>query len=38
MNDDLATLCRLVQRTRAGVLDWLETLPPDAPDIDRVTP
>ncbi len=30
VNDDLATLYRLVQRTRAGVLDWLDTLPPGA--------
>ena len=30
MNDDLATVYRLVQRTRAGVLDWLDTLPPGA--------
>jgi uncharacterized damage-inducible protein DinB len=29
VNEDLATLYRLVRRTRAGVLDWLETLPPD---------
>ena len=28
VNDDLATLYRLVQRTRAGVFDWLDTLPP----------
>ncbi len=28
MNDDLTTLYRLVRRTRSGVLDWLDTLPP----------
>ena len=28
MNDDLATLYRLAQRTRTAVLDWLDTLPP----------
>jgi uncharacterized damage-inducible protein DinB len=28
LNHDLATLYRLVQRTRAGVFDWLDTLPP----------
>ena len=27
MNDDLRTLYRLVRRTRAGVLDWLDDLP-----------
>jgi uncharacterized damage-inducible protein DinB len=27
VNDDLATLYRLVRRTRGGVLDWLGTLP-----------
>lgn len=30
MNQDLATFYGLVRRTRAGVLDWLETLPPEA--------
>lgn len=30
MNQDLKTFYRLVRRTRAGVLDWFETLPPDA--------
>jgi uncharacterized damage-inducible protein DinB len=30
MNEDLSDFYRLVQRTRAGVLDWLGTLPPDA--------
>ena len=30
MNDDLTTLYRLVQRTRARVLGWLDTLPPGA--------
>lgn len=29
MNEELATFYRLVRRTRAGVLDWLEGLPPD---------
>lgn len=29
MAEDLRTFYRLVQRTRAGVLDWLETLPPE---------
>ncbi len=29
MNDDLTTFYRLTQRTRAHVLDWLDTLPPD---------
>ncbi len=29
MNQDLRTLYDLIQRTRAKVLDWLETLPPD---------
>lgn len=28
MNDDLRTAYHLAQRTRAGVLDWLEALPP----------
>ncbi len=28
MNDDLKTFYNLTQRTRAKVLDWLETLPP----------
>lgn len=28
MNHDLATLYRLVRRTRAGVFDWLDTVPP----------
>jgi uncharacterized damage-inducible protein DinB len=27
VNDDLATFYRLARRTRAGVLDWLATLP-----------
>ncbi|NJK43896.1 MAG: hypothetical protein HC933_06060 [Pleurocapsa sp. SU_196_0] len=27
MNQDLATFYELTRRTRAGVLDWLETLP-----------
>lgn len=27
MNDDLAIFYRLARRTRAGVLDWLATLP-----------
>lgn len=30
VTDDLATLYRLVRRTRAGVLDWLDALPPGA--------
>lgn len=29
MNEDLRTFYELTQRTRAKVLDWLETLPPD---------
>ncbi len=29
MNQDLRTFYDLTQRTRAKVLDWLETLPPD---------
>ncbi|HZJ10372.1 MAG TPA: DinB family protein [Trueperaceae bacterium] len=29
MNEELRSFYRLVQRTRSGVLDWLETLPPD---------
>lgn len=28
MNEDLRTFYRLVSRTRAGVLDWLDSLPP----------
>ncbi len=29
VTDDLAASYRLVRRTRAGVLDWLDALPPD---------
>lgn len=29
MNEDLGRFYRLVKRTRAGVLDWLEALPPE---------
>lgn len=35
MADDLRTFYRLVQRTRAGVLDWLETLPPEVLTTNR---
>lgn len=35
MNDDLTTLYRLVQRTRAGVFDWLDTLPPGVTSASR---
>lgn len=29
MNEELSDFYRLVKRTRAGVLDWLEALPPE---------
>lgn len=35
MAEDLRLFYRLVQRTRAGVLDWLETLPPDVLNVER---
>jgi uncharacterized damage-inducible protein DinB len=35
MNDDLKTFYALTVRTRAGVLDWLETLPESAWRLER---
>src|SRR5690606_41424338 len=35
MADDLRTFYDMVRRTRAGVLDWLDTLPEDVLNADR---
>ena len=35
MADDLGTFYDLVRRTRAGVLDWLDTLPEDVLNAER---